>query len=122
MVDRHPYMLRVHDVAEALTGLSLCPPGWRVPDLGFAVRGDLLGTADGDWTLSVEAGVSACVPGRHVAGGPVFTPRGLALVWSGAHSCADARAAGLLTGGGPDVDRNLDLLLGGRQVHVRDYF
>lgn len=122
VVDRHPYMLRVHDVPGALTGLPLCPPGWQVPPVGFSVTGDLLGTADGDWALSVEAGVSSCVAGERVEDGPVFSPRGLAMVWSGAHTCADARAVGQLTGGAPDTDRTLDLLFGGRQVHIRDYF
>lgn len=122
VVDRHPYMLRVHDVPGALSGLPLCPPGWQVPPVRFSVRDDLLGTTDGDWVVSVEAGVSACVAGPRVDGGPVFTPRGLAMVWSGAHPCADARAAGQLSGGSPDSDRTLDLLLGGRQVHIRDYF
>ena len=39
-----PYMLRVHDVAGALTGLRLGPLDARVP---FAVAGDPLGTTDG---------------------------------------------------------------------------
>lgn len=122
VVEQHPYMLRVHDVAAALTGLLLAPPGWRVPEVAFSVAGDLLGVADGDYVLSVQAGVSACVRGARADGGPVLTPRGLAMVWSGAWSCADARAAGQLEGGAPDTDRTLDLLLGGRQVHVRDWF
>lgn len=122
VVERHAYMLRIHDVAATLTGLALAPPGWRVPDVSFTVAGDLLGAADGDYVLSVQAGVSACVTGRRQEGAPVFAPRGLAMVWSGTWSCADTRAAGLLSGGSPEVDRTLDLLFGGRPVHVRDYF
>ena len=41
-----PYMLRVHDVPGALTGLRLGPLDARVP---FSVEGDLLGTTDGHW-------------------------------------------------------------------------
>jgi predicted acetyltransferase len=122
VVERHPYMLRVHDVAGALTGHRLATPGTAPADVGFSVAGDLLGTMNGDWVLSSEAGLSACVPGPAVEGGPVFAPRGLALVYAGTQACADVRAAGLLAGGDPETDRVLDSLFGGRRVHIRDYF
>jgi hypothetical protein len=85
------------------------------------VEGDLLGTTDGHWVLTTAAdGTSTCVPGEG-DDGPVLAPRGLALLFSGAQSCAAVRCAGLMRGddGGDAV---LDALLGGRQVHVRDYF
>ena len=72
-----PYMLRVHDVAGALTGLRLGPLDARVP---FAVAGDPLGTADGHWVLTTADGVSTCTPGDASYGGPVLSPRGLALL------------------------------------------
>jgi hypothetical protein len=51
----------------------------------------------------------------------VFDVRGLALAYAGTQSCANLRLAGLLTG--PDAhDATLDALLGGRQLHIRDYF
>jgi predicted acetyltransferase len=113
-----PYMLRVHDVAGALSGLLLGPLDARVP---FSVRGDLLGTADGSWVLTTADGVSRCRPDDTSDGGPVLSPRGLALLFSGAQGCAAIRAAGLM-GGDDASDRVLDALFGGRRVHVRDYF
>jgi predicted acetyltransferase len=115
---QHPYMLRVQDVPGALTGLRLGPWDARVP---FAVEGDLLGTTAGSWLLTTEDGVSTCVAGDAAYGGPVLTPRGLALLVSGAQSCASIRAAGLM-GGDDGHDLVLDTLFGGRRVHVRDYF
>ncbi|WP_457208526.1 GNAT family N-acetyltransferase, partial [Nocardioides sp. P5_C9_2] len=122
-----PYMLRVHDVAGALTGLRLGPLEARV---GFAVEGDLLGTSNGRWLLTTADGVSTCVPAAaaSVSAGPedghavpVLAPRGLALLTSGAQSCSDIRAAGLMSGD-LSSDATLDTLFGGRRVHVRDYF
>lgn len=110
VVHSHPYMLRVHDVAGAFTGL--------VPDrqLDFSVDGDLLETTNGHWSLTPDGEVAAGSPG-----GPTFAPRGLALFYAGAASCADLRMAGLLTGD-TGHDRTLDTLLDSRQLHIRDYF
>jgi predicted acetyltransferase len=119
VVDSSPYMLRVHDVAGALSGLHLASSGAVVRDLAFEVRGDLLDTMNGAWSLSVEEGVSSCVAGS--GGGPTFSPRGLALAYAGAASCADLRMAGLLTGP-QDTDRVWDSVFAGRQLHIRDYF
>ena len=113
-----PYMLRVHDVPGALTGLRLGPLDARVP---FSVEGDLLGTTDGHWLLTTDGGTSTCVAGDPTYGGPVLAPRGLALLMSGAQSCAGIRAAGLMRGDDA-CDDTLDVLFGGRRVHVRDYF
>jgi predicted acetyltransferase len=113
-----PYMLRVHDVPGALTGLRLGPIDARV---SFAVEGDLFGTSDGPWLLTTKAGLSTCVGGDASYGGPVLAPRGLALLVSGAQACASIRAAGLMHGDDRS-DAVLDALFGGRRVHVRDYF
>ncbi len=114
VVHSHPYMLRVHDVAGAFSGLPLHEP------IDFSVAGDLLESMNGHWSLDVDAGVSTCTPGR--PGGPTFAPRGLALFYAGAATCADLRMAGLLTGGSTDSDRRLDTLFDRRQLHIRDYF
>ncbi|UUZ57728.1 hypothetical protein [Nocardioides sp. B-3] len=100
----------MHDVAGAFSG----PAPSRSID--FSVAGDLLGTINGDWSLTPRGEV---VVGT--GGGPTFAPRGLALFYAGAASCADLRMAGLLTGP-VDRDAALDMLLDGRQLHVRDYF
>ena len=52
----------------------------------------------------------------------VFTPQGLALLFAGAQSCANLRAAGHLSGGDVDQDLDWDALFGGRQQHIRDYY
>ncbi len=126
-----PYMLRVHDVAGALTGLDLGPLDARVT---FGVEGDLLGTSNGRWMLTTADGVSTCVPagsagsdGTAGSAGPdgpdcpVLAPRGLALLVSGAQPCAGIRGAGLMHGDDAS-DAVLDTLFGRRRVHVRDYF
>ena len=119
VVESNPYMLRIHDVAGAFSGLRLTTPGLAQHELAFEIQGDLLGSTDGRWSLSVDDGVSACVAGG--AGGPVFSPRGLALVYAGAMSCADLRIAGLLTGSADDDDA-WSALFAGRQLHIRNYF
>lgn len=118
VVHSQPYMLRVHDVAGAFSGLTLHHS--LDEPLEFSVAGDLFETLNGHWSLSTDDGRSTCVAGT--AGGPTFAPRGLALFYAGAASCADLRMAGLLTGGSPEADRRLDTLFDGRQVHIRDYF
>ena len=120
--ERYPYMLRVHDVATALTGIPT--PGEA--DLALAVAGDRLGTANGSYRLRANGGRTTCEPTDGTDTGtsapaPVFDVRGLALAYAGAQSCENLRLAGLLTG--PDAhDATLDALLGGRQLHIRDYF
>lgn len=117
VVHSHPYMLRVHDVPGAFSGLpAICS---AAEPIRFSVAGDLLGSTNGDWTLTVDDAVTTCTPGS--PGGPTFAPRGLALFYAGTATCADLRMAGLLTGD-PGQDRALDALLDGRQLHIRDYF
>lgn len=119
VVGRHPYMLRVSDPAAALSGLSApVVPG----EVRFAVDGDRLGAADGAFRLTVGDGPSSCERvDTAPADLPTFTPQGLALRYAGAQSCTNLRMTGHLTG--PTThDALLDALLGGRPVHVRDYF
>ncbi|WP_165807069.1 GNAT family N-acetyltransferase [Nocardioides currus] len=113
VVQSHPYMLRVHDVAGAFAGLPLDT------QITFSVAGDLLGTTNGDWTLTPVDGLATVSPGG--PGGPVLAPRGVALLYAGAASTTDLRMAGLLSGDAGQ-DRALDTLLDGRQLHIRDYF
>jgi hypothetical protein len=110
-------MLRVHDVAGALTGIATT----HEVDLTFGVTGDRLGAADGDYRLRVVAGRTVCEPAVAGAVSPVLDVRGLALAYAGAQSTANLRMAGLLTGPATH-DAAIDTLLGGRQVHIRDYF
>ncbi|CAA9377269.1 enhanced intracellular survival protein Eis [uncultured Nocardioides sp.] len=111
----HAYMLRVHDVVGACTGLAL-PDGEPVR---FSVAGDLLERMDGTYELT--GGASTCRRTDPSSEAPVFAPRGLALAYAGAASCATIRTAGLLTGPAT-YDARIDALLGSREQHVRDYF
>ncbi|WP_248583280.1 GNAT family N-acetyltransferase [Nocardioides sp. InS609-2] len=110
----HAYMLRVHDVVGACTGLSL-PEGGPVR---FSVEGDLMETMDGSYELT--GGTSVCTRVDSFDG-PVFAPRGLAIAYAGAASCATIRTAGLLTGPAT-YDAGIDGLFGAREPHIRDYF
>ncbi|MDT0184973.1 GNAT family N-acetyltransferase [Microbacterium sp. ARD31] len=109
------YMLRVEDVPTALSGIRL-PFEVSVP---FVVT-DPLGVIDGSYLLTTDAGTTSCRRSEDGAGAEL-TARGLALCLAGTQSCANLRSAGLLAG--PSTwDPLLDHALGGRQVHVRDYF
>ena len=109
------YMLRVEDVPTALTGIRL-PFEVSVP---FVVT-DPLGVIDGSYLLSTDGGRTVCRRSDDGAGAEL-TARGLALCLAGTQSCDNLRSAGLLSG--PRTwDPLLDHALGGRQVHVRDYF
>jgi predicted acetyltransferase len=111
------YMLRVDDVPGAFSAIPL--PG--TADLAFVVTGDLLESMNGAYRLRVRDGATACERIEPVDGLPTFTPRGLALAYAGAQTCANIRMAGLLSG--PTThDNTLDTLLGGRPLHIRDYF
>lgn len=121
VVARHPYMLRVSDLAGALTVAAPTLPGLGDIEIDLAVAGDRLGRADGGFRITVSNGTATC--GRVAVAGdvPTFTTQGLALVFAGAQSCANLRMLDHLAG--PDThDRVLDALLGGRPLHVRDYF
>jgi predicted acetyltransferase len=116
VVEREPYMLRVHDVPAAFTGRD-----WPVDgDVAFSVAGDHLGTTNGAWRLVIERGKATCAPAV-AADGPVLTPGGLALAWAGAQTCSNLRMAGHLSGG-MENDEALDRVLAPRPIHIRDYF
>lgn len=117
VVKSTPYMLRIDDVAGALTGLQV-PGGGSV---SFDVAGDLIEHANGSYALVVTDGVSRCERSSSTDGVPVFAPRGLALLYSGAQSCAAIRAAGLLTGDSSS-DLALDGFFGARTPQIRDYY
>lgn len=121
-VDTSPYMLKVLDPSRAFSAPAYAPllhGGVR-----FAVAGDFLGRANGTWELEVAGGSGTCERvAAEVSGDvPVFSARGLALWYAGVQSAANLRLAGMLRGGDPARDRDLDLFTGGRQVHIRDYF
>lgn len=118
VVERHPYMLRVHDVAAALDALPLT--GEATVDL--RVEGDVLGTMDGGYRLRVADGRSRCERAEVAADAAVLSPQGLALLYAGAESCGNLRLAGHLRGGSPHDDGVLDALFGSGQPHIRDYF
>jgi predicted acetyltransferase len=116
VVEREPYMLRVHDVPAAFNGRD-----WPVDgDVAFSVAGDHLGTTNGAWRLVIERGKATCAPAV-AADGPVLTPGGLALAWAGAQTCANLRMAGHLSGG-MENDEALDRVLVPRPIHIRDFF
>jgi predicted acetyltransferase len=113
-VRQWPYGLRLLDVAGALRARGVAPLDVTLP---FGVTGDGL---DGRYRLTASGGVATCEPDA-AATGPVFTGRGLALLYAGVQSCANLRFAGLLTG--PDADdARWDTVTGGRPFHIRDYF
>ena len=116
VVEREPYMLRVHDVPGAFAGRE-----WPVDgDVAFSVAGDHVGTTNGAWRLVIERGKATCAPAA-AADGPVLTPGGLALAWAGAQTCANLRMAGHLSGG-MENDEALDRVLVPRPIHIRDFF
>ena len=98
---RYPYMLRVHDVAPALSGIRDArrrgPARSRSPGTGWGRP-----TATTGCGRSTAARRASRRPATD-APAPVFDVRGLALACAGAQSCANLRLAGLLTG--PDDPR-----------------
>ena len=119
-VRRQPCMLRVDDPAAAFTAARLHVPGLAA-EVRFAVRGDRLGRADGDYRLLLGEEPGTCERTERFAGAPTFTPQGLALAYAGTQSCANLRMLGHLSGAAGH-DAVLDAVLGGRPAHVRDYF
>lgn len=114
-----PYMLRVLDVAGAVTARRY--PRSVTASLDLQVAGDP-GT-EGAYRLEVRSGTGSCerVDAAR-AGGRTLSPRGLALLYSGVQSSANLRSSGHLQGGDAAEDLDWDALFGGRQLHVRDYF
>lgn len=113
---QHAYSLRVSDVAGAFTAIAPGVPG-LTGEVPFSVVGDAFGVTDGHYLLTLGEGTERVTSG----GGPTYTTQGVALAFAGAQSSANLRLLGHLTG--PDThDRVLDAALGGRQLHIRDYF
>ncbi len=119
---QHPYMLRVNDVAGALTALAPHVPG-LVAEIDFAVAGDRFAMTDGCYRLTLTEGPGVCEPAvdETSADLPTFTPQGLALAFAGAQTCANLRLLDHLSGP-THHDATLDAVLAGRPLHVRDYF
>ncbi|MBC7638995.1 MAG: GNAT family N-acetyltransferase [Rhodoferax sp.] len=119
----HPYSLRVSDVAGALTARAVHVPGLAA-EVPFAVAGDVFGASDGHYLLTLGDARGLCGRVSEPSGGaavPTFTPQGIALAFAGAQSCANLRLLDHLTG--PDThDLVLDAALGGRPLHIHDYF
>jgi predicted acetyltransferase len=116
--DSSPYMLRVIDVPRALAGRGYAPS--LDLELDFTLQGDVLPGLDGGYRLAVAGGRAECVP--RAVSDRVLSPQGLALLYAGAQSSANLRAAGHLRGGDPRQDLDWDVLFGGRQLHIRNYF
>ena len=117
-VESEPYMLRLLDPGAAF-GLRTWPAGLEL-DVVYELADEYLTDLDGRWRLTVRDGTATCER-TDAAAGPRFTGRGLALSYAGTQGCANLRMAGLLSGD-DSHDRLWDAALGGRQVHVRDYF
>ncbi|WP_435769482.1 GNAT family N-acetyltransferase [Nocardioides sp. SYSU DS0651] len=118
VVDSHPYMLRVDDVAGAVSAVTRSDA-----PCAFSVAGDRLGVMDGDYTVDEAGRCAAVAPSETGSPGerPTYHPRGLALAWSGTQGSAALRLAGLLTGPAT-YDDALDATFAGRPLHIRDYF
>jgi predicted acetyltransferase len=113
-----PYMLRVLDPVAAF-GLRRYPRVLEA-EVVFGIADEFLTDLDGSWRLRVVDGSATCER-TDQAPGPVFTGRGLAASYAGSQGTANLRMSGLLSGDDADDD-TWDALLGGRQVHIRDYF
>ena len=121
VVERHPYMLRVDDPAGALSAAAPYVPGLADTELDFAVAGDRVARADGQYSLTLGEEPGRCEQVQPEGDVPTFTTQGLALAFAGAQSCANLRFLDQLSG--PDEhDLLLDAVLGGRPLHIRDYF
>ncbi|WP_182481361.1 GNAT family N-acetyltransferase [Nocardioides immobilis] len=119
VVESRPYMLRLLDMPAAFAALP--GPGFRA-EVAFRVHQDSIAGTEGDYRLLLTDDGVACAPGNGGRDIATFTPGGLALLWSGAQTCANIRMAGLLQGGTPEDDAVLDAACAGRPLHVRDYF
>lgn len=106
VVERHPYMLWVSDVAAAVTALApeiAAPVSFSVGQVGYRVT-------DG-----------VCSPVADTPDAPRFSPQGFALLLAGAQDCANLRMTDHLAGPA-GRDAALDALFQRRPIHVRDYF
>ncbi len=118
IVHSSPYMIKILDIRGALGALRY--PAGMTATLDFSVANDFLAENNGAYRLQVSGGEARCSAGG--SGDRVLTPQGLALLFAGAQSCANLRAAGHLWGGDAGEDLDWDALFGGRQQHIRDYY
>ncbi|HEY6685481.1 MAG TPA: GNAT family N-acetyltransferase [Propionibacteriaceae bacterium] len=118
VIESFPYMLSILDVAESLA-MRRYPPSMTTT-LRFQVDGHFLTENNRAYELTVKEGRAACSDADHAD--RTFSPQGLALLYTGAQSCANLRLAGHLAGGDLNQDLDWDAMLGGRQRHIRDYF
>ncbi len=118
-VEQYPYSLRVLDVAATLSALGPAPAGYDAAPLTFSVSGDRLGRLDGTYAWTTDGAGCTRVADRDDT--PTLTPQGLSLALAGVQSCANLRMLDHLHGPA-DQDTTLDAALGGRPVHIRDYF
>lgn len=115
-----PYMVKVLDVPGAIE-LRRYPPGLTA-ELSFRLTGDFLPENDAAYQISVSAGYAECAVEDAAEDDRVLTPHGLALLYAGAQSSANLRAAGHLAGGDLADDLDWDAAFGGRQAHIRDFY
>lgn len=115
-----PYMIKVLDVPAAFT-LRQYPPGLTA-DLSFRLTGDFLPENNAAYRLRLADGRAECTIEDSADPECSLTPQGLALLYAGAQSSANLRAAGHLSGGTVTKDRDLDAAFGGYQVHIRDFY
>lgn len=121
VVERSPYMLRVLDVPAAFGALQ--PHSGVTTSTTFSVDGDDVAATNGSYRLDVAGGAVTCTPTRTSdVPDTTFTPRGLALTWSGALPLRRVVADGLATAGDHATHAVWDALGLNRPVHIRDYF
>lgn len=115
-----PYMIRVLDVPAAFA-LRRYPPGLSA-DLSFRLTGDFLAENNTGYRVAVAGGQAECTVDVGADPDRILTPQGLALAYAGTQSSANLRALGHLAGGTATEDLDWDAALGGRQVHIRDFY
>lgn len=118
VVAQEPYMVRVLDLPAALAARG----GRGSGQVTVTVTGDEIALVGGTFRITGDGGELACEQVSPAEGGPVLTAGGLSLVFTGAFTCADLRAAGYLTGGDADTDRALEDLLHAPPWQLRDTF
>ncbi|MET0966229.1 MAG: GNAT family N-acetyltransferase [Nakamurella sp.] len=113
-----PYMLRVVDLATAVR-----QRGWPVgltAAIDIEVDDPVCPWNSGRHQLKWSGGEAELRPGR--PSGVTIDPRGLALLMAGDITAATMRRAGLLAGGGHDVDAILDAAMAGPRPAILDEF
>ncbi|MET1061233.1 MAG: GNAT family N-acetyltransferase [Nocardioides sp.] len=118
-VESWPYMLRVLDLPAAVEPRHY-PPALDT-SVGFTVTGDAFGDLDGGWRIVLKDGTARCERDSDVDG-PTLAVGGLSVLYAGAMRVSQLRLAGLVTGGDPERDADLDAVFVGPGFHIRDYF